>query len=383
MSYKISLFDLNYGREEEEAAIKTLRSKWISMGTNVADLEKEAARIFGVKHVIAVTNCTAALHLALKILGIKEDDEVIVPSLTFVATVNAVFYVGAKPVFADITSREDFSISPADITKKITPRTKAIIVMHYGGFPCDMDAILEIARTYNVRVVEDAAHAPGAEFRGKKMGTIGDFGCFSFFSNKNITCAEGGLLTTNDDGFAEQAKLLRAHGMTTLSYDRAQGHATEYDVVALGYNYRLDDIRGSLALVQLKKLEGDIRRREELREYYINNLKNQDNIGLPYENNVHKSTNYIFPVLLKNSNVGKRNRIRKYLSDSGIQTSVHYPAVHQFSIYRQYKTELMNTEYVSENEITLPMYYSLQFHEIDYICSRLKEAGKNSYAGIK
>ena len=371
MSFKIPLFDLNYGREEEEAILRTLRSKWISMGPNVSKLEKEFAKHLNNKHVIAVTNCTAALHLALIILGIKEVDEVIVPSLTFVATVNAVRYVNAIPVFADITSYGDFSIDPDDIEKKITTKTKAIIVMHYGGFACDMDRIMGLAKKYNLFVIEDAAHAPDSEYKGNKLGTIGDIGCFSFFSNKNITCAEGGMLVTNNDEYAKKAKLLRAHGMTSLSYERAKGHATKYNVVELGYNYRMDDIRGALALTQFRKLKEDVKKREKLRQIYLKELENIDNIIIPYKNYPYKSTNYVFPIVLKNSNAEKRDRVRQKLADAGIQTSVHYPAVHRFSIYEKYKVDLPVTEYVTDNEITLPMYYNLSKNEITYISKQI------------
>ena len=374
--YKIPLFDLNYGKEEEDAVLKTLRSKWISMGTNVSKLEEKFAKHLNIKHAIAVTNCTASLHLSLKILGIKKGDEVIVPSLTFVATVNAVRYVDATPVFADITSCENFSINPDDIEKKITPKTKAIIAMHYGGFACDMDRIMELARKHNLFVVEDAAHAPDAEYNDKKLGTIGDIGCYSFFSNKNITCAEGGMLATNNGEYAKKAKLLRAHGMTSLSYERAKGHATKYDVVELGYNYRMDDIRGALALTQFKKLKEDVKKREELRQIYLKELKNIDNIIIPYKNHPYKSTNYVFPIVLKNSNAEKRDRVRQKLAEAGIQTSVHYPAVHRFSIYEKYKVDLPITEYVTDNEITLPMFYNLSKDEIKYICKKIKKFSK-------
>ncbi len=372
-TYKIPLFDLNYGNEEEGAILETLRSKWISMGQNVKALEKEFESKLNVRHALAVTNCTAALHLALKILGIKENDEVIVPSLTFVATANAVRYVQATPVFADITGYEDFSLEPEDVRRKITKKTKAIITMHYGGFACNMYEIMKIAKEHNIYVIEDAAHAPIVEFMGKMLGTIGDIGCFSFFSNKNITCAEGGLLVTNSEEYAKKASLLRAHGMTSLSYDRAKGHATDYDVVCLGYNYRLDDIRGSLALAQLEKIDKDINKRAELRKYYHNNLKQIDKIIIPYENVAYKSSNYIFPILLKDSNTEKRNNVRMQLAKAGIETSVHYPAVHRFSIYEKYKASLPKTDYVANNVITLPMYYSLKLKDIEYICSILKK----------
>jgi dTDP-4-amino-4,6-dideoxygalactose transaminase len=372
MSYKIPLFDLNFDEEEELAVIETLRSKWISMGPSVSSLEALFAKHLNVKHAIAVTNCTAALHLALKILQIGEGDEVIAPSFTFVATVNAVRYVNAIPVFADITGYEDFSIDPADIEMKITSRTKAIIVMHYGGFACNMDRIMQLAARYNLYVIEDTAHAPDSEFNHKKLGTIGDIGCFSFFSNKNITCGEGGMLVTNNPTFAQKANLLRAHGMTTLSYERAKGHATGYDVIELGYNYRMDDIRAAIALVQLNKLQSDTVKRSELRQEYMKQLGNSDKIIIPYQKILHKSSNYIFPVLLKDSTKFKRDEIRKNLAKVGIETSVHYPAVHNFLIYKNFKlSPLIKTEYVSENEITLPLYYNLKIEDIKFISELL------------
>lgn len=371
MKYKIPLFDLNFGIEEERSVLHCIRSKWISMGDNVKALEDAFKDYLDVQNAVAVTNCTAALHLALTILGVKAGDEVIVPSLTFVATVNAVRYMGAVPVFADITSNDDLSIDPDDIRSKITDRTKAIIIMHYGGFACDMDAIMNMARNHGLFVIEDVAHAPGSEYKGKKLGTFGNIACFSFFSNKNITCAEGGMLVTDNDEYANLARLLRSHGMTSLSYDRARGHATEYDVIALGYNYRMDDIRGSLALAQLKKLDDDITRRKELRDYYIELLERTDGIIIPYKKHPYRSSNYIFPIILENSDQEKRNKVRQYLANAGIQTSVHYPAVHRFSIYQENRLYLPNTEYVTDNEITLPLYYNLKPENIDKVCEAL------------
>jgi len=377
-SYKIPLFDLNFNIEEENEIIKTLRSKWISMGENVKAFERGFEELLNVKHSIAVTNCTAALHLALEILGIKEGDEVIVPSLTFVATVNAVRYVGAVPVFADIKSFNDLSIDPDDIKAKVTKKTKAIIPMHYGGFSCNMDDIKEIADENNLFIIEDAAHAPLSEYKAKKLGTLGDIGCFSFFSNKNITTAEGGMLVTNNDDLSKRAKLKRSHGMTTVSYDRAKGHSTKYDVLELGYNYRMDDIRAAIALAQLKKLKDDIEKREELRKIYLSKLNDINEIIIPYKDFQYKSSNYIFPVILKNGNADKRNLIRKKLAEQGIETSIHYPAVHRFSIYKEFTSELPTTEYVADNEITLPLYYSLSEENIENVACALKDALKDS-----
>lgn len=376
MQYKIPLFDLNYGKEETMAVLKVLQSKWISMGPNVNRLEEEFTKYLGIEHAIAVTNCTAALHLALEILAIKEGDEVIVPSLTFVATVNAVRYVRATPVFADIIGNTDLSIDPDDIARKITPRTKAIIVMHYGGFACDMAKIMRIAKKHNLFVIEDAAHAPGASYKEKKLGTIGQIGCFSFFSNKNITCSEGGMITTADEKIAEKAKLLRSHGMTSLSYARAKGHATEYDVISLGYNYRMDDIRGALALTQFRKLKKDLEKRAKLRDIYMNELEGIEDVIIPYKNHSEISSNYIFPIVLKDSTKEKRGKVRQKLAEAGIQTSVHYPAVHRFSIYHNYSQSLPKTEYVADNGITLPFFFKLSAKNIHHVASSLKQAVK-------
>ena len=269
MNYKIPLFDLNFDEAEERAVIETLRSKWISTGPKTAEFENKFSGMLQVDYAVALANCTAALHLAVKLVGVKPGDEVICPSLTFVATANAIRYVNAVPVFADVKSCEDLTVDPEDIERKITTRTKAIVVMHYGGFACDMDRVLAIARKYNLKVVEDACHGPLSEYNGKKLGTIGDVGCFSFFSNKNISTGEGGMLVTNNKEYFERAKLLRSHGMTSMSYERAKGHSTAYDVIDLGYNYRMDDIRASIGMVQLDKIQGDLDKRAQARKWYL------------------------------------------------------------------------------------------------------------------
>jgi dTDP-4-amino-4,6-dideoxygalactose transaminase len=373
MDYKIPLFELNFDREEEEAVIEVLRSKWISTGPKTAELEEKFANLLGAKHALAMANCTVALHLAMKLAGVKAGDEVICPSLTFVATANAIRYVDAVPVFADITSLENLTIDPRDIERKITPRTKAIVVMHYAGFPCDMDSIMHIARKHKLKVVEDACHGPLSEYKGKKLGTIGDIGCFSFFSNKNISTGEGGMLVTNNTAYYERAKLLRSHGMTSMSYERAKGHSTAYDVVELGYNYRMDDIRSAIGLVQLNKLQADLEKRAGIRKMYMENLGKIKGIILPFANYRGFVSNYIFPVVLKDSNPEKRNRARDLLAKAGIQTSVHYPAVHRFSIYKDYYSELPLTDYAAGNLITLPMYSNLTKAQIVYIFENLVE----------
>lgn len=374
MSYKIPLFDLNFGSDVIEEVSNTIKSNWISTGPKCEEFEGLFASMFDVNHAVSLANCTCALHLAGVVLGIGEGDEVICPSLTFVASVNSIRYVGAVPVFCDIKSAEHINMDPVQIEKLITQKTKAILVVHMAGFPADMDAIMAIAKKYNLKVIEDACHSPLSEYKGKKLGTIGDVGCFSFFSNKNISTGEGGMIVTNNDEYAKRIRLLRSHGMTTMSYQRATGHTTSYDVVDLGFNYRMDDIRATIGITQLKQLKDDLIKRSKVRQHYLDFLKNEDRVIVPFSDNNEFVSNYIMPVVLKDSTVENRDRIRDYLHSKGIQTSVHYPPIHQFSIYKEFKTNLPLTEYVCDNEITLPMYSKLTEEDVTFICQTLIEA---------
>ncbi|MCF7885655.1 MAG: DegT/DnrJ/EryC1/StrS family aminotransferase [Candidatus Marinimicrobia bacterium] len=373
MSKKIPLFNLNYGEQELQAVKHTLDSKWISTGPKCEKLEEQFAKKIGSKYSLATTNCTAALHLALVTAGIGAGDEVLVPSLSFVATANVVRYAGAKPVFCDIIDLQDLTIDPAEIELRISPTTKAIIPMHYAGFGSNMEAIQKIADNNDLLIIEDASHAPLATYENKKLGAIGDIGCFSFYSNKNISTGEGGMLVTDNQDYFKKAKLLRSHGMTSLAYNRKDGN-NAYDVIELGYNYRMDDIRASLGLAQLEKLERDMNQLQHVRDYYVQALHSINDIIVPFQNYQGRSTNYIFPIVLKSSNIQRRENIRNYLKEQGIQTSVHYPAIHEFSIYKNDAVALPKTEYIARNEITLPMFPTLQESDIDYIVEMLKKA---------
>jgi dTDP-4-amino-4,6-dideoxygalactose transaminase len=381
MTWKIPLFDLSVDENEIEAVARVLRSKWISMGDLTRQFETQFARMHDAKHAIAVSNGTAALHLALKGLGIKEGDEVICPSLTFVATANAILYVGARPVFADITSKDDLTISCEGIVEKITKKTKALVVVHYGGWPCEMEGILEIAKNHGLKVIEDAAHAPLAQYQNTKVGTLGEVGCFSFFSNKNMTTAEGGMMTTNNDETAERLRLMRSHGMTAISFDRFAGHASSYDVIDLGFNYRLDDIRSSIGLTQLNKVASFNKAREELTRLYRDNLEDVRELIVPFSHHMEAGSErlgsfHIFPVLIE-GNGSRRDKIKEGLAAKGVQTSVHYQPVHLFRIYREgfgYKPgDLPLTEWVGNHEITLPLYPGMTSQDITYVTDSLKE----------
>ena len=374
MEYRIPLFDLNFDGDEEKAVLETLRDGWISTGPRCAEFESTFAEMLDAKFAISLSNCTSALHLAMLALGIGEGDEVICPSLTFAASANAIRYVGATPVFADITGPDDINIDPDEIESKVTAATKAIVVVHMAGFACDMERIMKFADERGIRVVEDACHGPLSEYDGKKLGTIGDIGCFSFFSNKNISTGEGGMLVTNDESINDRVRLMRSHGMTTMSYQRAKGHATSYDVVELGYNFRMDDIRASIGLAQLNKLEADLIKRKTVRDWYLESLKSIEGIHVPFIDREEFSSNYILPIVLADADVEKRDSVREELHSAGVQTSVHYPAVHRFSIYEDYSASLPNTEYVSDCELTLPMYGRLTKDDVDFVCSSLRNA---------
>lgn len=343
------------------------------MGPRTAAFEAAFRELLGARHCVAVSSCTAALHLALVTLGIGPGDEVIVPSMTFVATVNAIRYTGAAPVFCDIVGPEDLTVATDSLPKLITDRTRAIVVMHYAGFPCRMAEVMDIAEKNGLKVVEDAAHAVVSEYQGRKLGTIGHVGCFSFFSNKNVSTAEGGMLATDSDAVHGKVKLLRSHGMTTLSYDRARGHGAAYDVVELGYNYRLDDIRASLGVTQLQGLDRDLERRARVRARYLERLASLKGITVPFSSHKGRVSNYIFPVVLNDAGAAKRDEVRQRMHNRGIQTSVHYPAVHRFTIYRRKGVSLPKTEYVADNEISLPMFSRLTDGDVDHIVETLKQ----------
>ena len=374
MAYKIPLFNLNFDEREARAAYDTIKSGWISTGPRNAALEQMFIDMWQVKYAVSMTNCTSALHTCCLVCGFGPGDEVICPSLTFAASCNCIRYVGAKPVFADIIGPGNLNIDPADIERKITPRTKGIIVVHMAGFPARMDQILAIARKYDLKVIEDACHGPLSEYGGRKLGTLGDCAAFSFFSNKNISTGEGGMFITNNEEMAAKARLIRSHGMTTMSFQRASGHATEYDITCLGYNFRMDDIRAAIAIEQLKKLPEDLRARAIVRQRYLDRLGGVDGIVIPFADNDEFVSNYIFPTVLSGSDRARRDMIRERLHAAGIQTSVHYPAVHRFSTFKDCEAVLPQTEYVADNEITLPMYAALTPEQTDFICDTYKKA---------
>ena len=357
MEWKIQLSDIDFGEEELGAVDRVLRSKWLTMGAVTQEFEQAFASYVHARHAIAVTNATAALHLACVTVGLKPGYEAIVPSLTFVATANAIRYTGATPVFADIVGENDLNVSCESIEKAITDKTKAILVVHYGGYACDMPAIMALARAHGLKVIEDAAHAVGSDLEGRMLGTWADIGCFSFFSNKNMTTGEGGMLVTDDDDLAQQLRLLRSHGMTSMTWDRHKGHASSYDVVGLGYNYRIDEVRSALGLCQLRKLPANNERRRGLSRLYREALEElAPSVKAPFQDHPGVSAAHIMPVLLPAS--VNRSAFVESMKAQGIQTSIHYPPIHTFTAFDGSGIDhhLPLTDALAAREVTLPLY---------------------------
>lgn len=375
MSWRIPLFDLDYGPEEEQAVLDVLRSRWLTMGEVTQRFEQVFAAYCGVKHAVAVSNGTVALHLACMGVGIEPGDEVIVPALTFVATAACVRYVGATPAFADVTSPDDLTLSPESVESLITPRTRAIIVMHYAGYACDMGAFRALAEKHNLKLIEDAAHAPGAKRDGRRAGAWGDVAAFSFFSNKNLATGEGGILTTDDDKIAAHLRRLRSHGMTTLTWDRHQGHAWSYDVTDLGFNYRPSEILSALGLAQLAKLDAGNQRRRELTEAYRELLAElAPQMQVPFAGHPGNSACHIMPVLLP-ANIN-RSGFMDGMKARGIQTSIHYPAIPEFSAYRETSGglgALPVTRSIALREVTLPLYTHMTLDDVHFVASSVAE----------
>lgn len=369
---ELPLFDLRLEPSDLEAVAETLRSGWLTMGPRTAAFEEAFAAQLGARHAVAVSSCTAALHLAYLAAGVGPGDEVIVPSFTFAATANAVLYCGATPVFAEIVSREQPYLDPEDVAKRMTPKTKAVCVVHYAGYPAAVDSLKELCDERAVALIEDVAHAPSATLKGRKLGTWGLAGAFSFFSNKILSVGEGGLLCTDSDEVAALARSRRSHAMTSGTWDRHRGRTDTYDVVGLGYNYRLDEPRATLLLSRLERLEADISRRRELTLRYRGLLAQVPGVIVPFaDDDVPGSSCYVMPVMLERD--GSQGEVARSMREHGVQTSIFYPAVHRFSAYRERFPDaaLPITELASRTELTLPLFPHMSEADQDRVVAAL------------
>jgi dTDP-4-amino-4,6-dideoxygalactose transaminase len=382
-NFRIPLSDLDYGPEEEAAVLRVLRSKWLSMGAEVDAFEKKFAEFIGGKHAFAVSNGTAALHLAYLSLGLGAGDEVVQPAINFVAAANMTVAVSSSPVFADIVGIDEPTIDPEDLEGRITSKTKAVVVMHYGGYLCRMAEIVAICKRHGLFLIEDACHAVGARYLDpqeraphKKMaGSIGDIACFSFFSNKNLPTGEGGMIVTNIDDLAERIRLLRSHGMTTLTWDRHRGHASSYDVVQHGYNYRFHEIGAALGQCQLSKLQRNNQRRGELVSAYRQHLRSLPGWTIPFSDFSGNSA-YHLMVAVAPTEAARLQTVEK-LTKNKIQTSLHYPFLPELSAFKSYpRKSLTRSVSFASRIITLPLYPSLTLHDVDEICTLIDDAAR-------
>lgn len=361
------------GKEELEGIDKVLKSRWLTHGPIAKQFEEEFAKKIGSKYAVAVNSCTAALHLSLVALGIGEGDEVIVPSQTHVATAHSVVYTGATPVFCDV-SLVDYNMSVYSVKECITKNTKAIIPVHFAGYPCEMDELHKLANELNIYIIEDAAHALGAEYKGKKIGSLdSNSTCFSFYPIKHITTGEGGMLCTNDEKIAEKATLMRAFGIDKSTWQRT---TTErpcyYEVNAIGYNYRMTEIGAAMGLAQLKKLEKFNVKRAKYAKMYEAGLDGVEGISLPKIREYVKHANLFYQILVKD----KRDELIVKLKDKGIGVSVHYPVpVHQMPVYKEmYGNKFLpNADSISKEAISLPVHPSLTEEDVKYVIENIKE----------
>lgn len=374
--WKLQLFKLNFDQRETDAVRQVVEGGWLTMGEQIAGFEAAFSDFLEYDvGSLAVANGTAALHMALLALSIGPGDEVVIPALTFVADANSVKLTGATPVLADCESLDNWNMSAAAIERAITPRTKAVMIVHYAGYPCDMPAIVELCRERGLKLIEDVAHAPGAKVAGRSCGTWGDIGCFSFFSNKNLSIGEGGMVTSCSPDLVQRMKYLRSHGMTTLTLDRHKGRAITYDVAEPGLNYRMDEMRAAIGLVQLDKLPAGNARRKVLTERYRRNLAGT-NVLMPFADFPTDSVSayHILPILLPV--YADRRAVIEALKAKGIQSSIHYPPFWSFNAYEgEFSPDSAPVAAeICERELTLPLYPTMTDDEVDLITSSLLES---------
>jgi len=365
------------GEDEIRAVTDVLRSGWITTGPRCLEFEQALCSYTGASHAVSLSSATAGLFLSLKLHGIGEGDEVVTTPFTFAATANAIIHTGAKPVFADI-DEETFTISPAEIDKRITPHTKAVIPVHYAGLPALMDEIYMIAEEYDLVVIEDAAHAIGASYRGRKIGNSDNPAVFSFHAVKNLTTAEGGAVLTNDGHLARKLRLNALHGQTRDAFAKQQAGGWQYDITSPGYKYNMTDIQAAMGLEQLRKLERNNKRREAIAKRYTEHFIQYDFIKVPavQDNVVHAW--HLYPLRIDFSKLRlNRDRFIDALAAEGISSNVHFIPVHAMTHYRMtYGYEPFDFP-VAYNcflqEVSLPIYAGLKDAEVDQVLEALSK----------
>lgn len=366
------------GEEEKKEVLDSLESGWITTGRKTALFEKKFKEYVGSRHSIAVSSCTAALHLCLASIGISEGDAVIVPTLTFAATANVVVHCGGRPVLVDVR-RDTFNMDPQAVESHITPKTKAITLVHYGGQCSHVDEIRAIARKHNLYLIEDAAHALGATYKGVKAGRLGDFGCFSFYPTKNITTGEGGMITVDDDGLAEKMRLMSLHGINKDAWKRYSSEGSwHYEVVYPGFKYNMTDIQASIGIHQLDKLEYFIKVRQEYSQLYDDGFRDIEEIETPFVSPTSVHARHLYTILLKTEKLTiDRAQFIDKLREANIGTSVHFIPLHMHPFYKDTYGYTMGDFPVAEDIfnriISLPLYPKLTHDDIKYVIDSVRK----------
>ncbi len=355
--------------EDAQAAYDTILTGWITQGPKVQEFEEKFEAYTGAKHAVAVSNCTTALHLSMIVSGIGPGDEVICPSLTYIATANAIKYVGAIPVFAEV-ERETCNLNPLDVERHITTQTKAILIVHQLGFPAKIEAFQELATKYNLSLIEDAACAAGSSYRGNKIGQHSSLVCFSFHPRKVISTGDGGMITTNNTEFCERLKQLRQHGMSINDRVRHEARRIVFeDHLELGYNYRMTDIQAAIGIKQLEKLDWIVAERRKIGTFYNDAFKDLPHLHLPVEEDGCQSNYQSYSIYLDKDSGVDRNQLMQALLNAGISTRRGVMTIHREIAYRQeYKDLSLNiSEDIQDNSIIIPLYVPLTINELTYI----------------
>jgi len=371
MSWIVPLTDVQISEEDIAAYLAVLEQGWLTMGPRTREFELAFAERFGKRHAVAVSSGTAALHLALLAAGIGEGDEVLVPAMTFVAGAAAVRYCGARPVLIEPCGPDDLNLDPDDAARHIGPRTRAILATHWLGYACDLAALERLCHEHELILIEDCAQSIDARAAdGRLTGTVGVAGCFSFFSKKQLAVGEGGMILTSDDAIEAKARSLRSHAMTSVTWDRHRGHAESYDVVDVGFNFRIDEPRAALGLSRMKRLDADIARRRELVRSYRNRLTEVPGVSIPWSaDDVERSSHFGFAILLETESI--RDAVASELGDRGVQTT-HYPSITALTAYREHPPR-PRTEELAGRHLVLPLSSTYTNREVDLVIGSLAE----------
>jgi dTDP-4-amino-4,6-dideoxygalactose transaminase len=368
----------SFDEREIRAIEEVLRSGWITTGEKAREFERRFAEYVGASHAVAVNSCTAGLHLALAAEGIGPGDEVITTPYTFVATVETICYLGARPVFADIDPATR-NIDPEQVAAKITPKTRAIVPVHIAGLPCELDAIHEVAAARGIPVLEDAAHSLPASYKGRRIGALSRATAFSFYATKNLTTAEGGMLTTDDADLAARYRRLSLHGITADGWKRYRlGGKWFYEVVEMGYKYNLTDVAAAMGLVQLDKLDGFDARRHEIAKAFDERLGDLPDLALPEEPAGMRHAWHLYIVGLTDKARVSRDILIERLTERGVGTSVHFIPAHLHPYYAtrlgHRRGDLPRAEAAFDRAISLPLYPAMTDEDVDYVASAVREA---------